>query len=106
LNPASITAARLWLTACHNIISINLKICDAHIHLIQVIEHCHRPLPVDTCIGNANTPSKTFRTVFRNVLPSFIDVGLDHHSGDMLLSGGELGADVINDPRLIIVILL
>lgn len=41
-----------------------------------------------------------------DVLPPGIDVRLNHHAGDVAVAGAELGADVVDDLGLVVVILL
>ena len=73
---------------------------------VQSIQHADRCLPVDASVGNRNAVFKTGRTLRGYILPAFIDVGLDHHTSDVLVSGTQLRTDVVEDLWLIVVVLL
>jgi len=73
---------------------------------VQSIQHADRGFPVDACVGNRNAVFKTGRTLLGYILPAFVDVGLDHHTSDVLVSGTQLRTNVVKDFWLIIVVLL
>jgi hypothetical protein len=73
---------------------------------IQSIQHADRRLPVDACVGNRDAVFKRGRTLGGYILSAFVDVGLDHHTSDVLVSGPQLRTNVVEDFRLIVVVLL
>jgi len=49
---------------------------------IQTIEHSDRSLPVNARVGNGHAVLEVSGTLCGNVLLAFIDMGLNHHTGD------------------------
>ena len=45
------------------------------------------------------------RTIFRNVLPATVDIGLDHHTCDGAVASNQLFADGVDDLGLVEVVL-
>ena len=45
------------------------------------------------------------RTFLRNILPTSVDVGLDHDTGDGAVPSNQLLADIINNLWLVVVVL-
>jgi hypothetical protein len=52
-------------------------------YTIQMIEHSDRSLPVNARIGNRHAVLEVSGSLCGNVLPAFIDMGLDHHTSDV-----------------------
>lgn len=73
---------------------------------IQSIQHADRRLPVDACVGNRDAVFKRGRTLGGYILSAFVDVGLDHHTSDVLVSGPQLRTNVVENFRLVVVVLL
>jgi tetrahydromethanopterin S-methyltransferase subunit D len=83
------------------------EVITASLHgLVQPVQHAHSALPIHTRVGNGNTVLQARRTLSGNVLASGIDMRLDHDTSNVLITSGELGADVINYFWLIVMILL
>ena len=48
---------------------------------------------------------KTKRTIFRNILPASVDIGLNHDTGDSTVTSNQLLADGVDDFWLVVVVL-
>lgn len=74
-------------------------------HLVEVVKHLDRDLPVHTSVGDRHTVLETLWALGGNILPAPVDIRLDHHTGDVPVAGNELLADVVEDLGLIVVVL-
>lgn len=73
---------------------------------IQPIQHANRRLPVDTRIGNRNPIFQARRSFGRDILLAFVDMGLDHYTGDTPVAGAKLCTNIVKYFWLIIMVLL
>lgn len=109
LSPASISTARRRFTAWRT--SRNGQ-RPAHqtrrgnTYPVQLVEHLYGGRPVDTCVGDRDAVLERSRALGRDVLASGIDVRLDHDARDSPVACDELLADVVDDPGLVVVVLL
>jgi len=71
---------------------------------IQAIENSDRGLPVDARIGNRHAVLEVRGSLCGNVLPAFIDIGLDHHTGDVPIATAKLRTNVVEHLWLVIMV--
>jgi hypothetical protein len=72
---------------------------------VQPIQHLDGGLPVDAGISDADTILEPRGTIFRNILPASVNVGLDHYTSDGAVPSNQLLADGVDDLWLIEVVL-
>jgi len=72
---------------------------------IQSVQHLDGGLPVDTSICDADTILESRGTIFRNVLPATVDIGLYHYTCDGAVASNQLLADGVYDLGLVEVVL-
>ena len=75
-------------------------------YFVEAIEHLDGRRPVNTGVGDRDTVLESLRTLWRDILAAAVDVRLDHHTGDSIIAGTELFADVVDDLGLVVVVLL
>lgn len=75
-------------------------------YFVEVVEHPNSCRPVDASVSDTDTVPECVGTSIWDVLPSSIDVGLDHDTGDVTVSSGELNTEVIHNEGLVVVVLL
>ena len=75
-------------------------------YFVEAIEHLHGRRPVNTGVGDRDTVLESRRTIWWDVLAAAVDVRLDHHTGDSIVAGTKLFADVVDDLGLVVVVLL
>ena len=56
-------------------------------------------------VKKRNRGEKDNPTIFRNILPTSVDVRLDHDTSDRAVASNQLFADGVYDLRLIVVVL-
>ena len=78
----------------------------AKTHVIELVEHHDRRLPIHTRVGDRDAVLERSGALGRDVLPSRMDVRLDHDAGDVPVARGELRADALDDLWLVVVVLL
>lgn len=55
--------------------------------LIELVEHFDGDFPVDTGVSDADTVLEVGGATFGHVLTASVDVGFNHHTGDVLRLG-------------------
>lgn len=75
-------------------------------YVVELVEHGDGGLPVDAGVGDGDTVLEGGRTFGGHVLSSGVDVGLDHDTGDIAVTGDELLTNAIDDFGLVVVVLL
>lgn len=73
--------------------------------LVQPVQHLDGRLPIDTRIGDTDAILKSRGAIFRNVLPTGVDIGFDHNASDGAVASNQLLADGIDDLWLVVVVL-
>jgi len=73
---------------------------------VEPVQHAHSALPIHTCISDGNTVLQARGALSGNILTSSIDMRLNHHTSDIPITGSELGTDIVNHFRLVVVVLL
>ena len=72
--------------------------------MVQLVEHCNCARPIDASVRDADAVFECGRASRGHVLAALVDVRLDHHAGNILLSRRELLADVGDDEGLVAVV--
>lgn len=75
-------------------------------YFIQSIQHFYRPCPVDARIRDTDSMFEPRGSLAWHILPTLVDVRLDHNTGDIPFTCGELRAHITQDRRLIIMVFL
>ena len=74
--------------------------------IVELVEHVHCRCPVYTGIGDADSVLQALWTFLGDILATAVDVGLDHDTGYVLVTGRKLGADGGDNLGLVVVVLL
>ena len=72
----------------------------------QLVQYLHRRIPRDTSVCDADTLLEACWSFWWNLLISFVDVRLDHHSDNGFLAFPKLITYRLSDLGLVVMILL